>query len=173
MSNQADSIKIVCDYVSVDNLTETVRLFDEFREHRLATGEGDDVLQLFNMLWYAWKSLSRLQHANTSRAILQSNIVHEGGPECHMDSELEVHAVSDLESGAMLVDDPHPTLSAVEGGQTMSAQQIRKIERRRENNKKKKERKAYTPDVLGIPGRDFECQFCHRKFERYGLIRHL
>ena len=172
MSNQTDSIKIACDYVSMDNLMETARLFDEFREHRLATGEGDDVLQLFNMLWYAWKSLSLLRHANVSRVVLQSTMVHE---ECHMaiDSELGDSAVSNLASGAMLVDDTNPTLSTVEGGQSMSAKQIRKIERRRENNKKKKERKAYTPDGLEIAGRDFECQFCGRKFERYGLIRHL
>ena len=171
MSNQADSIKIACDYVSMDNLMETVRLFDEFREHRLAIGEGDDVLQLFNMLWYAWKSLSR--HANVSRAILQSNTIHEEG--CHMaiDSELDDCAVFNLASGAMLVDDPNPTLSAVEGGQSMSAKQLRKIQRRKENNKKKKERKAYTPGGPEIAGRDFECEFCHRKFERYGLIRHL
>jgi hypothetical protein len=157
----------------MDNLMETVRLFDEFREHRLATGEGDDVLQLFNMLWYAWKSLSRLRHANVSRAILQSNTIHEEG--CHMaiDSELDDCAVFNLASGAMLVDDPNPTLSAVEGGQSMSAKQLRKIQRRKENNKKKKEHKAYTPGGPEIAGRDFECEFCHRKFERYGLIRHL
>jgi hypothetical protein len=156
----------------MDNLMETVRLFDEFREHHLATWEGDDVLQLFNMLWYAWNSLSRLRHANVSRAILRSNTVHE---ECHMaiDSELDGHAVSNLASEAVFVGDPNPTLSAVEGAQSMPARQVRKIERRRENNKKKKERKAYTPDGLEIAGRDFECEFCHRKFERWGLICHL
>jgi hypothetical protein len=173
VSNQADAIKIACDYVSMDNLTETVRLFDKFREHRLATGEGDDVLQLFNVLWYAWKSLSRLRHANASRAILQNNTVHEDEGRMSIDSELGDRAVSNLASGAMAVDDPNPIPSAVEGVQSMSAKQIRKIERRRENNKKKKEHKAYTPDGLQIAGRDFECEFCHRKFERYGLIRHL
>jgi len=172
VSNQADSIKIACDYVSMDNLMETVKLFDEFREHRLATGEGDDVLQLFNMLWYAWKSLSRLRHTNVSRAILQSNTIHEEG--CHMviDSELDDCAVFNLASGAMLVDDPNPTLSAVEGGQSMSAKQIRKIQRRKENNKKKRS----TKHIRRVDPRlqaDFECEFCHRKFERYGLIRHL
>ena len=156
----------------MDNLMETVRLFDEFREHRLATGQGDDVLQLFNMLWYAWKSLSRLRHANVSRAVLQSNVVHE---ECHMamDSELGDRTVSNLASGAMLVDDPNPTLSAVEEGESLSARQIKKIDRRKVNNRKKKEVKAYTPDGLEVAGRDFKCEFCHRKFERSGLISHL
>jgi hypothetical protein len=119
VSSQADSIKIACDYVSMDNLMETVRLFDEFREHHLATGESDDVLQLFNMPWYACKSLSRLRHANVSRAILQSNMVHEDEGHMTIDSELGDRTVSNLASGAMLVDDLNPTPSFVEGGQSI------------------------------------------------------
>jgi hypothetical protein len=173
VSNQADSIKIACDYVSLDNLMETVRLFDEFREHRLATGEGDDVLQLFNILWYAWQSLSRLRHASVSRVIPQGNMAHDDEDHMTIDSELGDRAVSNLASWAMVVDDPNPIPPTAEGGQSMSAKQLRKILRRRENNKKKKEHKAYTPDGLEIEGRDFECRFCHRKFERWGLICHL
>jgi hypothetical protein len=71
------------------------------------------------------------------------------------------------------VPNPNPTPSAVEGEQSMSARQLQKILRRKKNNRLKKELKAYTPDGLDIEGRDFECPFCHRMFERWGIICHL
>jgi hypothetical protein len=89
------------------------------------------------------------------------------------DSQLELRSPPLNGTAEKRVIDPNPTSSAVEGGQDMSARQLRKILRRRENNKKKKEIKAYTPDGLDIEGRDFECEFCHRMFERWGLICHL
>jgi hypothetical protein len=67
----------------------------------------------------------------------------------------------------------NPTPSAVKGEQNMPDRQVRKILRRKKNNKEKKERKAYTPDGLDIEDRDFECPFCHRMFERWGIICHL
>ena len=60
VSNKSDAIKIACDFVSIENLVETVRLVGEFREHRLACDWGDDVLQLYASLWYAWVSLSEM-----------------------------------------------------------------------------------------------------------------
>jgi len=33
----------------------------------------------------------------------------------------------------------------------------------------KTERKAYISDGLDIEGRDFECPFCHRMFEKWGI----
>jgi hypothetical protein len=58
VSNMSDAIKIACDYVSIENVSQTARLVDQFREQRLAI-EGDDVLQFYVMLWYAWVSVSR------------------------------------------------------------------------------------------------------------------
>ncbi|KAF7964645.1 hypothetical protein HWV62_4521, partial [Athelia sp. TMB] len=57
VSNAADAIKIAYDFVDVDNLAKTQALASEFRLHRIATGNGDDVLQLYNTLWHAWCSL--------------------------------------------------------------------------------------------------------------------
>jgi hypothetical protein len=64
VSNKSDAIKIACDFISMENLHRTERLVGEFREHRLASNWGDDVLQLYTSLWYAWISLSPLDPAN-------------------------------------------------------------------------------------------------------------
>ena len=59
VSNAADAIKIACDFVSVDNLRHTQRLAAEFRQHRLTTSTGEDVLQFYATLWHAWTVLSK------------------------------------------------------------------------------------------------------------------
>ena len=58
VSNACDAIKIALDFLDVDSLNRTVQLAGEFRSHRLATLQGDDVLQLKTLLWYAWVSLT-------------------------------------------------------------------------------------------------------------------
>jgi hypothetical protein len=197
VSNRADSIKIACDFVSLNNLMETLKLFDEFREHRLSTGVGDDVLQLFNMLWYAWVSLSQMQEAHAIWAIPQSDTVKDF--DTAMDSEQAVltnFAPAPASSPAVVVDGPMPSVagkradptawdaafpsngdslsacSAVSHTQNMSDAQLRKIMRRKANNRRKKDVKAYTPGPNEV-GRNFKCGFCPRMFERAGLIRHL
>jgi hypothetical protein len=60
VSNAADSIKIASDFVSVDNLEHTQGLVAEFRQQRLTTSAGEDVLQFYATLWYAWTYLSGL-----------------------------------------------------------------------------------------------------------------
>jgi hypothetical protein len=40
------------------NLHCTEQLVLQFREHRLTGNQGEDVLQLYTTLWYAWVSLS-------------------------------------------------------------------------------------------------------------------
>jgi hypothetical protein len=58
VSNQADAVKIACDFISIENVAETQRICDELRQHRLATGVGEDVLQLYTTLWHAWMTLT-------------------------------------------------------------------------------------------------------------------
>jgi hypothetical protein len=53
----SDAIKIACDYVSIENVSQTARLIDQFHEQHLAI-DSDNVLQLYVMLWYAWVSVS-------------------------------------------------------------------------------------------------------------------
>jgi hypothetical protein len=167
VSNQADSIKIACDFVSLDNLTETVRLVGEYREQRLSLGgDGDDVLQLYNLLWYAWISLSRLQDADITRDVTQNNTVAD----FNMVIDSDRFESDTISSSAMLADDPNPTLST-SNDQGMSAAQLRKIMRRKLNNRRKKDLKAYNSTTPATG--DFPCQFCGRKLGRDGLIRHL
>jgi hypothetical protein len=61
VSNQADAIKIACHFISIEHLAETQRICNEFRQQRLSTSAGDDVLQFYITLWHAWKSLTQDQ----------------------------------------------------------------------------------------------------------------
>ena len=66
VANCADAIKIATDFISVENLAETVHVMNGYRIHRLVMRSaedesGDDVLQLRTTLWYAWCHLCALQ----------------------------------------------------------------------------------------------------------------
>jgi hypothetical protein len=60
VSNSADCIKVAVDFVSTENVHRCFKLTKEFRELNLAKAWKDDVLQLRNMLWFAWLSCQRL-----------------------------------------------------------------------------------------------------------------
>ena len=62
VSNLSDAIKIACDFLSVESLSASRQLMDEFRMQRLVHKWPEDVLQLELTLWYAWTSLSKLQN---------------------------------------------------------------------------------------------------------------
>ena len=59
--NQADAIKIACDFLSAESLLASDILGEEFRKQRLMQRWPEDVLQLETTLWHAWNSLRRLQ----------------------------------------------------------------------------------------------------------------
>ena len=54
--NQMNAMKIACDFVSIENLEATVQVSKELCQHHISAG-GEDVLQLYLMLWHAWKHL--------------------------------------------------------------------------------------------------------------------
>ncbi|KAH7917085.1 hypothetical protein BV22DRAFT_988083, partial [Leucogyrophana mollusca] len=55
VSNATDAIKIACDFVSIKNLAASEHLVNELRSQRLCQDwVGDDVLQYYTTLWYAW-----------------------------------------------------------------------------------------------------------------------
>jgi len=60
VSNAADCIKVAIDFVSTENVDRCFKLTREFRKLNLAKAWKDDVLQLRNMLWFAWLSCQRL-----------------------------------------------------------------------------------------------------------------
>ena len=57
VSNITSAIKIACDFISVEHLSTTIGLVSTFRQHRISTQSGDDVLQLYTTLLHAWFSL--------------------------------------------------------------------------------------------------------------------
>ncbi|KAA1479430.1 hypothetical protein DENSPDRAFT_855380 [Dentipellis sp. KUC8613] len=57
VSNYTDSIKVACDFVSIENLPTTLQVAQEYRQERLVK-EGDDVLQIYKTLWDAWNCLN-------------------------------------------------------------------------------------------------------------------
>ena len=59
IANLVDAIKITSDFISITNIQRTQHLIDEFREQHLSSS-GDDVLQFYLTLWYAWANLSHL-----------------------------------------------------------------------------------------------------------------
>lgn len=59
VSNAADCIKVAVDFVSTENVQRCFKLTQEFREINLEKAWKDDVLQLRNMLWFAWLSCQR------------------------------------------------------------------------------------------------------------------
>ena len=58
MRNLQNTIKVACDFVSVGNLEHMAALLPEQRKYRIAVKHGEDVLQLFTLIWYAWISVS-------------------------------------------------------------------------------------------------------------------
>ena len=54
-------MKVACDFVSVHNLQHMAVLIAPQRQHRLQGGGGEDVLQLYTLMWYAWLSVSTLK----------------------------------------------------------------------------------------------------------------
>ncbi|WWD01723.1 hypothetical protein V866_008669 [Kwoniella sp. B9012] len=54
--NLADCIKIALDFVSPHNVKRCQQLTQDFRKENFAKSWKEDVLQLYNVLWYAWLS---------------------------------------------------------------------------------------------------------------------
>jgi hypothetical protein len=48
----------------MQNLHRTEELVAQFRQHRLAGNQVEDVLQFYTTLWYAWVSLSAITPHN-------------------------------------------------------------------------------------------------------------
>ncbi len=57
VSNQADCIKIACDFISPESVPTCKRLAEEFREQRLACGWPEDVIPFQSLLYYTWMSV--------------------------------------------------------------------------------------------------------------------
>ncbi|KAI1783653.1 hypothetical protein LXA43DRAFT_854189, partial [Ganoderma leucocontextum] len=56
--NLTHAIKAACDFVSPQNLTRTIKLAASLRAHRIASGSGEDLLQLQTLVWFCWMAMS-------------------------------------------------------------------------------------------------------------------
>lgn len=87
VANIADAIKMACDFISIENIKATHQLVDEYREHRITSGWGDDVLQFYTTIWYAWISLSELSDTVSSLAPNVEMADHDP----NIDHSLQIH----------------------------------------------------------------------------------
>ncbi|KAI0689623.1 hypothetical protein C8T65DRAFT_588529 [Cerioporus squamosus] len=68
--NSASAIKVACDFVSPQNIDRTLELTSEFRLHRLSSQAGEDILQAYTMLWYAWLSVTSYKDQDAGQSAL-------------------------------------------------------------------------------------------------------
>ncbi|KZT26000.1 hypothetical protein NEOLEDRAFT_1050237, partial [Neolentinus lepideus HHB14362 ss-1] len=52
--NLSNSIKVALDFLSLEDLRPTEHVAKELRKHRIEQDWGEDVLRLYDVLWYAW-----------------------------------------------------------------------------------------------------------------------
>jgi len=171
-----DAIKIACDHVSVQHLDQIEQLVAEFREQRLASGHGEDVLQFYTMLWYAWLSLRQLREivpaGEPLGVVLDSSINEDismaepgGGLGSSNSSSNLVHG----SSSAVSVDNRFP---AAHNQPNSTAAVTLKKDRRRQKNRANKRAKV-TGARPHKPVAEFLCPCCSRILGRSGLIGHV
>jgi len=175
VSNAADAIKMACDFISVHNIRQTRQLIPEFRLHRLATGWGDDVLQFYATLWYAWKSLFRMR---PSLAFAPPNPdpsgISIGGQAASISSPFNLTAVNDIPLSSVTA--PSIPLSAVlhcehtQASNLSSATPPRRQSRKEKNLARRAHAVAQRPSK---PWHIYTCPICLRKLNRNGFIDHL
>jgi hypothetical protein len=174
------------DFLSIPNLKRSRRLVSELRMQRLADGVGDDVLQLYTTLWYAWVALSSLYKSFPSGEPPDADMAYGDNFPTPLSTELPAMLVDKVPSTSTIVGDQlledaisNPTdstfaLSATHiGGQTARRQQ-----RQLERNKRRRNRK-HQDFLLAArpprPGFDLECpsSVCERKLNQLGLLDHV
>jgi len=162
VSNAVDAIKIACDFISIENLAATYRLVGEFREHRLSQRTGDDVLQLFVTLWFAWMWLSRQPMAST----IPISEGPSGTEEMLVDDE-DVQMAEGKSFAAGPMGSAHPST-----GHAEVAPALTKAQRSRAKNQAKRKTAAVS-EREPKPSHKFTCPLCPGTFNRNGLINHL
>ena len=56
MSNQADCVKVACDFISPESVPICKQLWEEFRVQRLVRQWPPDVIPFVHMLYWTWES---------------------------------------------------------------------------------------------------------------------
>ena len=157
MCNLADAIKIACDFISIENLQRTRQLVGEFRLQRLQTDWGQDVLQFFTTLLFAFMALRILRSTVTTCSRLQT-------PEVDYSPDFPMAMDGSPTSTSHACED---NLAAPD------AKALSKKERNREKARIKRQALLTKEAPYQPPGFNFSCPICPRKFTRVGVIDHL
>jgi hypothetical protein len=171
VSNVSATIKITCDFLSVESLSASFELVDEFRAQRLIHHWPDDVLQLETTLWHAWNTLSEIRNPILDRELdaldynpAATTLVSLTDPIVSTDSE----ATGTMDSEPV-AESPHPDDMPVE---KHCPDQLTRQEQKRQKRQAKKQCLA-TTERPHKAGHDFRCLFCPRTFHKGGLLDHL
>jgi len=141
----------------------------EFREYRLASKKGEDVLSLYDTLYHVYRSLPGLSELVTT----QKNLPTPDHPNLASSPEstpMDVHASDD--NWAMAADDVPSPCAPPECGR--AGRNLRKLLLRKENRKKKRHDELQAPRAAGWD-RKFCCPLCPEESfsNRNSLLQHL
>ena len=67
VSNQANCIKVACDFISPESIAFCHQLSDEFRNQRLVRRWPPDVIPFTHMVYYTWMSSSTLSFSSDEK----------------------------------------------------------------------------------------------------------
>jgi hypothetical protein len=155
--NLADAIKIMCDFISIENLQRTCQLVGEFHLQCLQTDWGQDVLQFFTTLLFAFMALCTLHSNVTTCSWLQT-------PEVNYSSDFPMAMDGSLTSTSHACED---NLAAPD------AKALSKKERNMEKARIKRQALPTKEAPYQPPSFNFSCPIYPRKFTRVGVIDHL
>jgi hypothetical protein len=176
VANMVDEIKVACDFFSMTNLRRTERIVGELRHQRLSESEGDDVLQFYLTLWYAWLSLSQLANAYSSDIASQDSFreldtladtsVYPNSASIPIDalSQMPEYITTHMADSDALEDPATSVMGAT---------------RNEKRWQKAKDRKKFRKDILAVrakgPDHIWHCPFqtCCRRLNRSGVFDHL
>lgn len=164
----------------MEQVHATLRLVPEFRQYRMATKGGDDVLSLYDTLYRAYVSLHMLRRSGVASVPLP-----ELGDTCGQ-ATASICPSSLADDTAMMVDHsdillPSDSLAgpsnvaSLDNVAILEAKHARKLELRHENRRNKR-KNAPPPKRPEKPGFGFRCTLCVQVpsyFNRNGLLRHL
>ncbi len=192
MSNAVACIKIACDFVSMENLKYTLQVASELHLERLCSSTGQDVLQLFTTLYYAFVALRTIQPSSpfTAHAIPNNNVDHSSPMAIDLDlpftATVRSHAFGgdsithshigstagvDFSLPEVATGGSAPTLSHPHGGGiTMPDPKMLHKQQKRREKRRAKLTEAPSHQKKGF---GFGCPLCPRRFIRSGVINHL
>lgn len=166
-----DSIKIALDLLDPDSLARTLTVAKEFRAYRLATGYGEDVLQVFNILWHAWRSLGQ-QAANKTNSAMPGNKSMQSMP-----TSMRVHTSEVNMRTSVQVDGQNGGPSSTSSDLGVESLGSRTKRNRAHRAKRLEKQVSYTGKVeLGqasVENTSFPCLFCRKKSSRNGILQHM